>query len=49
MEKMGINLLSLATWWDVLALAKAEKYFDKATLKSVESFLKDPNSWEPEA
>lgn len=45
MESLGINLLSLATWWDVLELAKAENYFDTATLESVERFLHDPVGW----
>ncbi len=49
MKDMGITLHSLATWWDVLELAKDQKYFDEETLSSVESFLKSPDSWEAAA
>lgn len=45
MEELGINLLALATWWDVLQLAKDEQYFDTRTLESVEQFLNDPVGW----
>lgn len=45
MNDMGITLHALTTWWDVLKVAKQEKYFDPQTLSSVESFLKDPESW----
>lgn len=45
MADLGINLLALATWWDVLDLAKAENYFDTRTLDSVEQFLHDPVGW----
>lgn len=42
----GINLIHLATWWDVLAEAKAQKSFDAATLAEVEAFLNDPTGWQ---
>lgn len=45
MKDMGITLHALTTWWDALAVARAEKYFDEETLSSVESFLKDPVGW----
>ncbi|MGB0719000.1 MAG: orotate phosphoribosyltransferase [Bdellovibrionales bacterium] len=45
MKQMGVNLHAIATWWDVLAVAKAEGYFDAATLESVERFLNDPEHW----
>lgn len=45
MKDLGINLHALATWRDVLAVAKAGKYFDKKTLSSVERFLDDPDGW----
>jgi len=47
MKSLGIKLHALATWHDVLEVAKRDKYFDKATLKSVESFLKKPEGWSP--
>ncbi len=41
----GITLHYLATWWDVLKLARAEKIFDDATLDEVEKFLHGPAEW----
>ena len=48
MKDMGITLHALATWWDVLAVAKKQKYFDKQTLAAVEAFLNDPENWTQE-
>ena len=45
MKEIGVRLHALCTWWDVLAIAKKEKYFESATLKTVEKFLNDPVSW----
>ncbi len=42
---LGVKLHSLATWWDVLAVAKKSGKFDKDSLKEVESFMKDPAGW----
>ena len=44
-KAMGVQLHALCTWWDVLAVAKQEKYFDLDTLESVESFLHAPEKW----
>ena len=41
----GITLNYLATWWDVLKIARAEKTFDEATLDEVEKFLHGPAAW----
>ena len=41
----GITLHYLATWWDVLRIARAEKTFDEATLDEVEKFLHGPAEW----
>ncbi|MCC6598522.1 MAG: orotate phosphoribosyltransferase [Alphaproteobacteria bacterium] len=46
MERLGITLHALATWWDVLAVAKERSYFDRHTMKEVESFLNDPENWQ---
>ncbi|MFD1744812.1 orotate phosphoribosyltransferase [Rhizobium helianthi] len=35
----------IATWREVLAVAKAQKLFDDATLAEVESFLDQPLAW----
>ncbi len=45
MKELEINLHALATWWDVLEIAKEENYFDAATIESVEFFLKEPDEW----
>lgn len=49
MREMGVSLHALATWWDVLAQARAHDYFDEDTLASVESFLHDPDGWAKQA
>jgi orotate phosphoribosyltransferase len=45
LDKQGITLHSLATWWDVLAACKSKKRFDTATLHEVEGFLNEPLDW----
>ena len=42
---LGVTLQSLATWWDVLDVAKKSGRFDKGKLKEVEKFMKDPAGW----
>ncbi|MFQ6548893.1 orotate phosphoribosyltransferase [Aestuariibius sp. 2305UL40-4] len=42
----GISMIHLATWWDVLAEAKAQGSFDTATLTEVEAFLNAPRDWQ---
>ena len=49
MKDIGITLHALATWWDVLAVAKDKAYFDSKTLDAVEAFLNDPENWEAAA
>ena len=46
LEKHGIKLHSLCTWWDVLAEATNQNVFDKNTLLEVTSFLNSPESWQ---
>jgi orotate phosphoribosyltransferase len=41
----GVRLVSLCTWWDVLAEAKAQGAFDPATLAEVERYLTEPAAW----
>ncbi|MDP5085312.1 MAG: orotate phosphoribosyltransferase [Yoonia sp.] len=43
----GVQLISLCTWWDVLAEAKARGAYDAATLTAVEAYLNDPAGWKP--
>ncbi|QQR68342.1 MAG: orotate phosphoribosyltransferase [Alphaproteobacteria bacterium] len=45
MDELGVRLHALATWWDMLAVAREDKRFDLATLDAVESFLRDPITW----
>tara|TARA_R110000850_G_scaffold15539_11_gene48585 strand:- start:2015 stop:2692 length:678 start_codon:yes stop_codon:yes gene_type:complete len=42
----GVTLHALATWWDVLAEARAQGSFDAETLAGVENFLNDPRRWQ---
>ena len=45
LEKIGLEMHALATWWDVLNVAREQAYFDEATLSVVEAFLHDPMNW----
>jgi orotate phosphoribosyltransferase len=45
LSDLGVTLHSLATWWDVLAVAKAGGKFDAAKLAEVEKFMHDPAGW----
>ena len=45
MEELGVRLHYLATWWDVLRVARENEYFATRTLDEVESFLKQPAEW----
>ncbi len=45
----GVSLIALATWWDVLAEARAQGAFDDATLAEVERYLRAPSDWLPAA
>ncbi len=42
---LGVTLHALATWWDVLAVAKESGKFDATKLAEVEKFMRDPNGW----
>lgn len=41
----GVNLHSLANWWDVLECAREENYFSAEATDQVEAFLRDPKAW----
>jgi orotate phosphoribosyltransferase len=45
LRDLGVTLHALATWWDVLAVARASGKFDPAKLAEVESFMHDPAAW----
>lgn len=42
----GVTLHSLCTWHDVLAEAREQSAFDRATLDGVAAFLIDPRGWQ---
>jgi len=42
---MGVELHCLATWRDVLAVARAHEYFPAEALNEVEKFIADPVDW----
>lgn len=42
---VGLEMLCLATWWDVLEVCREYRHFDRPTLEEVERFLKDPVEW----
>jgi orotate phosphoribosyltransferase len=44
---LGVGLHALATWWDVLDVARDGTTFTAAQLDSVEAFLNDPDGWAP--
>lgn len=45
LAELGLTLHWLATWWDVLRVAKDGAYFDAETLTQVEAFLHAPEQW----
>ena len=47
MDKLGVGLQALATWWDVLDAARADSVFSTEQLDSVEEYLGAPDTWKP--
>jgi orotate phosphoribosyltransferase len=45
LDDLGVTMHWLATWWDVLAVAKESGKFDKGKLAEVETFMRDPAGW----
>ena len=45
LDKIGLKMHSLATWWDVLKVAKEYNYFNNSAIGEVESFLNNPTKW----
>jgi orotate phosphoribosyltransferase len=45
LSDLGVTLHALATWWDVLAVAKASGRFDAGKLGEVEQFMRNPAAW----
>ncbi len=42
---LGITMHALATWWDVLDVARASGRFPAQKLADIESFMRDPVAW----
>jgi orotate phosphoribosyltransferase len=42
---LGVTMHHLATWWDVLDVARKSGTFDAGKLAEVESFMRDPAGW----
>lgn len=45
MDSLGVTLHALATWWDVLRVAREDGGLAPRTLDEVEKFLRDPEGW----
>jgi len=45
LKDIDVELHALATWWDVLRVAKEAGYFETKTLDEVEKFLHAPAQW----
>jgi orotate phosphoribosyltransferase len=45
LAELGITMHALATWWDVLAVARDSGRFPAPKLADIESFMRDPVSW----
>jgi orotate phosphoribosyltransferase len=45
LKDIDVELHALATWWDVLRVAKEAGYFEARTLDEVEKFLHAPAQW----
>ncbi len=45
LEKGGVKLHALCTWWDVLAEITEAGAFPADQIKAIKSFLDDPNGW----
>ena len=45
LSELGVTLHRLATWWDILAVAKTANKFDPKMLAEAEKFMHDPAGW----
>ena len=45
MAELGVKLHALATWWDVLEVARARELYTPDQLDTVEAYLDDPQGW----
>ena len=45
LDSLGVEMSCLATWSDVLEVARRRSYFDAATLDEIEAYVGDPIGW----
>lgn len=45
MARLDVSLHALATWWDVLEVARARQLYTAAQLDVVAAYLEDPDGW----
>ena len=45
LKAQGVNLIGLATWWDVLQAAGDLGHLSAEEAKDVRSFLENPEAW----
>jgi orotate phosphoribosyltransferase len=45
LKDLKVQLHYLATWWDVLAVVKKDRYLKPAQIAEVEKFLNGPAKW----
>jgi orotate phosphoribosyltransferase len=45
LSDISIKMHALATWWDVLRVAREQNYFSEHVLSDVEAFLHKPMEW----
>ena len=45
LNKINLQMHSLATWWDVLKVVKNNNYFDTKTINEIDLFLNNPMKW----
>jgi orotate phosphoribosyltransferase len=48
LKDIGVRLHHLATWWDVLRVAKQGGHFEPRVIDQVERFLNAPAAWSAE-
>ncbi|PKU22881.1 orotate phosphoribosyltransferase [Telmatospirillum siberiense] len=45
LEEVGVEMIYLANWWDILDVAEEDGFFDKPAIEEVRKFLHDPIAW----
>lgn len=45
LRDMGVTLMGLATWWDVLEVASLDKRISGTDAEAIRAFLSDPEGW----